>query len=224
MKGLVPITAVQTADGIFWAQQDQNYIPRLLNYLKVDYREYDWETVPFYDLNEETIKRYDAVAITPMSQKYRKSILELSPEITVIKVGAEDFMRQLAPKGAVLGRTSGYLIVDGPTMSQKGQPKESTQFTNDNLRQLMRDYPNVYWEVTCFEEIKHHLAEGSTGITVALAPAAYPYLKFFNTQFPDIAVMKVAPKELEPLGYRYEQGMIIVGALTLFLMSLSAML
>lgn len=123
MKGLIPVTATQTADGIFWSSQDQNYVPRLLNYLKIDYSDYEWETVPGYDLTPEKIAEYEAVAVTSMSQRYCPLIKQAKPSIKIIKIGAEDFMRQMAPKGAVVGRTTGYVLVDNQKMSQKNQPK-----------------------------------------------------------------------------------------------------
>ena len=30
MKGLIPVTATQTHDGIFWSSQDQNYVPSVI--------------------------------------------------------------------------------------------------------------------------------------------------------------------------------------------------
>ncbi len=81
MKGLIPVTATQTPDGIFWSSQDQNYVPRLLNYLKIDYSDYEWETVPGYDLTPEKIAEYEAVAVTSMSQRYFPLIKQAKPSI-----------------------------------------------------------------------------------------------------------------------------------------------
>lgn len=220
MKGLIPVTATQTPDGIFWPSQDQNYVPRLLNYLKIDYSDYEWETVPGYDLTPEKIAEYEAVAVTSMSQRYFPLIKQAKPSIKAIKIGAEDFMRQMAPKGAVVGRTTGYVLVDNQKMSQKNQPKNPMTFNYENLRQVMRDYPKIYWEVVTFDELKERLRKNTKNVTVGLIPKTYAYEKYLQTGSPDVAIVKLTPKQLEKTPVAYEAAMLITGAITMVLMTL----
>lgn len=179
MKGLIPVTATQTPDGIFWSSQDQNYVPRLLNYLKIDYSDYEWETVPGYDLTPEKIAEYEAVAVTSMSQRYFPLIKQAKPSIKAIKIGAEDFMRQ-----------------------------------------MMRDYPKIYWEVVTFDELKERLRKNTKNVTVGLIPKTYAYEKYLQTGSPDVAIVKLTPKQLEKTPVAYEAAMLITGAITMVLMTL----
>ncbi|MBP2098252.1 hypothetical protein [Enterococcus rivorum] len=220
MKGLVPVTRLQANNGIFWSGQDQNYLPRLMNYLNMEFKEYCWEIVPIYELTEERMKTFDAVAITPLSNSFYKRIHELNRDIKMIRVNADKFMRQIAPKAAVIGRTTGYVLANGTKMSQKRTPKEKEVFTYDNLRQVMRDYPTIYWQVLSIEELTERLNQHSKNVTVGLIPETYDYEADLEKNFPEVKILKLRPKPLEEIPKVYEIVMILTGTITMLLMVL----
>ena len=222
MKGIIVTISNQQNNTIQWTWQDQQYLPRFTNYLKVTYPNYDWEIIPGHDLSNHDLSQYQAAALPPVSEKFAETLRKQNPQIQLIIPKREDFMYMMAPKSMVLGRKTGYLLATGPKIIARGLPSETRQakFSNESLRQLMRDYPTVYWSVVTFEELKSKLTENATNVTVALTPQASPYEKFITTQFPDTAVIQAAPSKLAPTPKHLELIMMGTVLTTMFLLCL----
>lgn len=67
MKGIVVTISRQQNNALQWTWQDQQYLPRLMNYLKVTYPAYEWEIVPGYDL-KKLISPFIKLPHCPQSQ------------------------------------------------------------------------------------------------------------------------------------------------------------
>lgn len=220
-QGALLTISSQEKYGLFWAQQDQVYEPRALNVLKAENSDYEWQLVSLSDMNKDTILAYQAVAFTPITLKYKKEILQWYPTVEVILISTDQFMRFLAPKAAVIGQTTGYLIVAGSDINQNKLPKElSPQFKEENLRQLMREYPSVYWLVKTLEETRELLHHNTKHVTVALAPKAWGYETQLQEEFPEIKILRITPKNLMAIPKEYEKVMLVVAIVTMILLAL----
>lgn len=222
MKGIVVTISRQQNNALQWTWQDQQYLPRLMNYLKVTYPAYEWEIVPGYDLKKIDLTLYQAAALPPVSERFAKTLKDLNPQLKIIIPDRDEFLYMMAPKGMVLGRTTGYLVAQGPKLTVRGLPSEKRQaaFSNESLRQLMRDYPTIYWTVVTFDELKKKLAENSQDVTVALKPQAMPYEKYITTHWPNTAVIQGNPSKLAATPTQLELIMIAIVTTTMFLLCL----
>lgn len=221
MKGLILTIDRQDESGVFWTQQDHIYLPRLLNFLNVEYSEYEWKSMGSWKLDADNLQGYQAVAVTPLTMKYKERVQKLQPTIKIVTIDTERFMRMLAPKGAVIGRTTGYVITQGPQVNYKDRPKtELSLFDNDSLRQLMRDYPKIYWTVESFDDVKRLLAQNAKNVTVGLAPQALSYEKYLQINYPEAEILHVAPKKLLKTPKYIEGTMLLITVLTMFLLIL----
>lgn len=222
MKGIIVTISHQQNNTIQWTWQDQQYLPRFTNYLKLTYPDYDWEIIPGHDLTNHDLGQYQAAALPPVSEKFVETIRQLNPQIKLIIPKREDFMYMMAPKAMVLGRTTGYLVATGPQITTRSLPSEARQakFSNESLRQLMRDYPTIYWSVVTFEELKGKLTENATDVTVALTPQAIPSEKFIATHFSEAAVLHATPSKLAATPKQLELMMMGTVLTTMFLLCL----
>ncbi len=222
MKGIVVTISRQQNNALQWTWQDQQYLPRFMNYLKITYPAYEWEIIPGYELEKLDLSSYQAAALPPVSEKFAKTLRDLNPQLKVIIPEREEFMYMMAPKGMVLGRTTGYLVAQGPKITARGLPSEVRQakFSNESLRQLMRDYPTIYWTVVTFDELKAKLTENAQNVTVALTPQATPYEKFITTHWPEAAVIQASPSKLAATPAQLELTMIGIVTTTMFLLCL----
>ena len=218
--------SVQKNNVIQYTMQDQLYLPRLTNYLNIEQGAYEWENKALFELSKEEVQHYDAVAVTALTQKYLEQLLEWNPDITVIRISQEQFMRSFASRGFVMGMTSGYVLVDPPSVTMQGTPAMGTlnPYTDKELRKLMRAYPSIYWEVSSFERVKERLSEKTTDITIALTPAALAYKKYFSSTFPEVPVIEtkeiIDPLDTFGSSRKNELTMIAIGLVTAFLLTL----
>ncbi|MDH6364899.1 hypothetical protein M2139_001900 [Enterococcus sp. PF1-24] len=217
-KGLIITLGEQPFNSLQWAQQDQNYLPRLKNYLQLNYPDYTWESQPFYKL--QASDDFEAVAVTPIAQLHLRKVQAWFPDIRLISVPQEDFMRMMAAKGAVMGCTTGYVLNDAPVMISQKQLAQLGEFSADALRMLMRDQPTIYWNVVPFAELKELLTQKQKNITVALTPRAYSYNKYLAINFPEVKIIKVTPEAFEKKSYQTEWSLLGIGAATWFILLL----
>jgi len=225
-KGLILTFSVQKNNSIQYTMQDQLYLPRLKNYLNIEYDEFVWEEKARFELSKEAVQQYQAIAYTPLTEKYLPKLIEWNPDMKVIKIPTEEFLHSFAPRGFVMGMTSGYLVADAPGVAIQGSPVgvPATVYSEQDLRKLMRAYPHIYWEVTSFEALKEKLTEKSADVTVALTPASLPYKKFLINQFPTVPIIdtKDIVDPLDTFGnpMKDELLMIAIGSVTALILSL----
>ncbi|MHC5375440.1 hypothetical protein ACYSNU_16850 [Enterococcus sp. LJL120] len=219
MKGLIITLSRQANNSIMWTMQDQFVLPRLKNYLELEYPQYEWEEKPFYEVDADVLADYQIAALSRLAEPKRGQVMAMKPGLEIVEIPPEEAVSQMAFRGDVLFKTSGYLLAEGPKLKQKGQPTQTEHFHYQNLQQLMRDYPYIYWEVSDFESIKEILRNKPT-LTVGLAPAAYAYNKFFSVEFPEAKIIKIAPKALSRPPKIYDKIMAVTLGVTLLLMGL----
>lgn len=221
MKGAVITIARQIDESLQWAGQDQNYLPRLINYLKLAVPDAAWQILPGHEVEQTDLSEFQVIALPPVAQKFEKQIKAAYPTISIIKPTLEDFMYMMAPKSMVVGHTTGYLIATGPKITQSKVPSDSVlqKFTNENLRQLMREQPNVLWQVATFDEVKEHLQKQPSA-TVALTPQASLYEKFLTTTFPETTILQITPNSLAESPRQLELLMLATGLTTMLLLGL----
>lgn len=225
-KGIILTMSIQQNNTIQYTLRDQNYLPRLRNYLLLEHSAFTWEKKAFFELTKENIKEYQAIAVTPLTKKFLKELQEWHPDIQIIDVPAEQFAKSMAPRGLVVNMSTGYVLAEAPAIAVKDMPinDDHPPYTYEDLRKLMRKYPTIYWEVISLDELKKKLATNTSNTTVALTPAAAAYRKLLTSTYPTVPVIDARAEESPYQStLRDEQWMIAITSVTTLLLILLAL-
>ncbi|MGL4697170.1 hypothetical protein [Enterococcus larvae] len=222
-KGIILTMSVQQNNTIQYTLQDQNYLPRLRNYLMLEHGDITWEKKAYFELTEENIQEYQVVACTALTQKFVKQLQRWKPDLQMIFLPTDQFMEAMAPRGFVFNMSTGYVLAEAPSVAIKDTPvnAEYQPYTNEDLRLLMQKYPTIYWEVVTLDDLKKKLDSKTINTTIALTPAAAPYRKLLASNYPTVPIIDArAEKNQQQSTLKDEQMMIAITCVTSLLLIL----
>lgn len=225
-KGIILTMSVQQNNSIQYTLQDQHYLPRVRNYLMLEHGDVQWEKKAFFELTEETIQDYQVVAFTALTKKFVKQLQQWKPDLEVIFLPADQFMKAMAPRSFVINMSTGYVLAEAPAIAIKDAPVHADQphYNNEDLRHLMEKYPTIYWKVVTLADLKKKLDSKTINTTIALTPAAAPYRKLLASSYPTVPIISaVAEKNPQQSTLRDEQWMIAITSVTSLLLILLAL-
>lgn len=225
-NGLILTMSIQENNSIQYARQDQHYLPRLKNYLLLEYGDIHWEQKAAFEITEENIQNYQVMVVTALTRRHTEQFKQWNPELQVIELSTDQFMKSMASRAFVFNMSTGYVLAEAPAVNVKGVPVKTDypRYTDQDLRQLMKKYPNIYWKVETLDELKKKLDQNTKNVTVALTPAATAYRKLLASNYPTVPLIDArVEKKLQQGTLKDEQMMIAITCVTSLLLVLLAL-
>lgn len=225
-KGLILTMSIQENNTIQYALQDQHYLPRLKNYLLLEYSDIHWEQKAAFELTEESIMEYQVMVVTALTRRHVEQFKQWNPTLQIIELPTDQFMKSMASRAFVFNMSTGYVLAEAPNVNVKGVPVKTDYppYTDQDLRLLMQKYPTIYWEVETLEGLKEKLDQNTRNVTVALTPAATAYKKLIASSYPTVSIIDARAEKKQQQGtLRDEQWMIAITCVTSLLLILLAL-